>query len=62
VARQRAGRIRPTGRCQRPKFLRRATVPVVRIACYLKMGKYVEHIGGGAPVYLFVVLEYLTVE
>jgi len=26
------------------------------------MGKYVEHIGGGAPVYLFVVLEYLTVE
>ncbi len=36
--------------------------PVGRIARYLKKGKYAERVGGGAPVYLAAVLEYLTAE
>ncbi|CAD6204503.1 unnamed protein product [Miscanthus lutarioriparius] len=38
----------------------RLQFPVGRIARYLKMGKYAERMGGGAPVYLSVVLEYLA--
>lgn len=36
--------------------------PVGRIARYLKQGKYAERVGGGAPVYLSAVLEYLAAE
>jgi histone H2A len=36
--------------------------PVGRIARYLKQGKYSERVGGGAPVYLAAVLEYLAAE
>ncbi|KAL6622735.1 hypothetical protein ACP70R_018713 [Stipagrostis hirtigluma subsp. patula] len=36
--------------------------PVGRIARYLKAGKYAERLGGGAPVYLSAVLEYLAAE
>ncbi|KAF8699780.1 hypothetical protein HU200_010168 [Digitaria exilis] len=36
--------------------------PVGRVARYLKTGKYAERVGGGAPVYLSVVLEYLAAE
>ena len=36
--------------------------PVGRIARFLKAGKYVERVGGGAPVYLAAVLEYLAAE
>jgi hypothetical protein len=36
--------------------------PVGRIARYLKAGKYAERVGGGAPVYLSAVLEYLAAE
>ena len=36
--------------------------PVGRIARYLKTGKYTERVGGGAPVYLSAVLEYLAAE
>jgi histone H2A len=36
--------------------------PVGRIARYLKKGKYAERLGGGAPVYLASVLEYLAAE
>lgn len=36
--------------------------PVGRIARYLKKGKYADRMGGGAPVYLSAVLEYLTAE
>nr|GEW09578.1 histone H2AX-like [Tanacetum cinerariifolium] len=36
--------------------------PVGRIARFLKVGKYAERIGAGAPVYLAAVLEYLAVE
>ncbi|KAM0029251.1 putative transcription factor Hap3/NF-YB family [Helianthus debilis subsp. tardiflorus] len=36
--------------------------PVGRIARFLKAGKYAERVGVGAPIYLVVVLEYLTAE
>ncbi len=36
--------------------------PVGRIARYLKVGKYAERVGAGAPVYLAAVLEYLAAE
>lgn len=36
--------------------------PVGRIARFLKTGKYAERVGGGAPVYLAAVLEYLAAE
>ena len=36
--------------------------PVGRVARFLKTGKYAERVGGGAPVYLAAVLEYLAAE
>ena len=36
--------------------------PVSRIGRYLKKGRYAKRVGGGAPVYLASVLEYLTAE
>ena len=36
--------------------------PVGRIASHLKKGRYAQRIGGGAPVYLAAVLEYLAAE
>ncbi|KAG6525799.1 histone H2A.6-like [Zingiber officinale] len=36
--------------------------PVGRIARFLKIGKYAERVGAGAPVYLASVLEYLAAE
>ncbi|KAG0478136.1 hypothetical protein HPP92_012855 [Vanilla planifolia] len=36
--------------------------PVGRIARFLKVGKYADRIGHGAPVYLAAVLEYLAAE
>ena len=36
--------------------------PVGRIARFLREGRYAARIGGGAPVYLSAVLEYLAAE
>ena len=36
--------------------------PVGRIASHLKKGRYAKRVGGGAPVYLAAVLEYLAAE
>jgi len=36
--------------------------PVGRVARFLKKGKYSDRLGGGAPVYLASVLEYLAAE
>ena len=36
--------------------------PVGRIGRFLKKGKYAARVGGGAPVYLAAILEYLTAE
>ena len=38
------------------------TFPVGRIGRFLKEGKFADRIGGGAPVYLAAVLEYLAAE
>ncbi|KAG6975243.1 hypothetical protein JG688_00002574 [Phytophthora aleatoria] len=34
--------------------------PVGRVARYLKKGRYAQRVGGGAPVYMAAVLEYLA--
>ncbi|RHY00974.1 hypothetical protein DYB36_014459, partial [Aphanomyces astaci] len=36
--------------------------PVGRVARFLKKGRFSQRIGGGAPVYLAAVLEYLCAE
>ncbi|CAH0486345.1 hypothetical protein KXD40_001667 [Peronospora effusa] len=36
--------------------------PVGRVARYLKKGRYAQRTGGGAPVYMAAVLEYLCAE
>ena len=36
--------------------------PVGRVARYLRKGRYAARIGGGAPVYLAAVMEYLSAE
>ncbi|KAI3703845.1 hypothetical protein L1987_74041 [Smallanthus sonchifolius] len=36
--------------------------PVGRVARFLRTGKYADRIGGGAPVYLAAVMEYLAAE
>ncbi|KAK9272593.1 hypothetical protein L1049_002967 [Liquidambar formosana] len=36
--------------------------PVSRIARYLKKGRYAQRLGGGAPIYMAAVLEYLAAE
>jgi histone H2A len=36
--------------------------PVGRISRFLRKGRYADRLGGGAPVYLAAVLEYLTAE
>jgi len=38
------------------------TFPVGRIARHLKKGRFAKRVGGGAPVYVAAVLEYLTAE
>jgi len=36
--------------------------PVARVGRYLKQGRYGKRLGGGAPVYMAAVLEYLAAE
>ncbi|KAB2616172.1 histone H2AX-like [Pyrus ussuriensis x Pyrus communis] len=36
--------------------------PVGRVARFLKTGRYAQRVGGGSPVYLSAVLEYLAAE
>ena len=38
------------------------TLPVARIGRYMKKGRFSQRIGGGAPVYMAAVLEYLCAE
>ena len=38
------------------------TFPVGRSSRFLRQGRYAQRIGGGAPVYMAAVLEYLTAE
>ncbi|KAL5065966.1 hypothetical protein RYX36_027703, partial [Vicia faba] len=55
------------GKPKAAKFVSRSSkaslqLPVGRIARFLKVGKYDERVGVDAPIYLSVVLEYLTAE
>ena len=36
--------------------------PVGRVSRYLRKGRYASRVGGGAPVYLAAVMEYLSAE
>ena len=36
--------------------------PVGRVSRYLRKGRYAPRVGGGAPVYMAAVLEYITAE
>ena len=36
--------------------------PVGRVARYLRKGRYAARVGGGAPVYLAAIMEYLSAE
>ena len=38
------------------------TFPVGRISRFLRKGRYAKRVGGGAPVYMAAVLEYLSAE
>ena len=38
------------------------TFPIGRIARYMKEGGYAKRIGGGAPIYMSCILEYLSAE
>ena len=38
------------------------TFPVGRVSRFLRQGRYAKRVGGGAPVYLAAVLEYLCAE
>ena len=38
------------------------TFPVGRVSRFLRQGRYAKRVGGGAPVYLAAVLEYITAE
>ena len=56
-----------TGRKQKAKGSSRSAkaglqFPVGRIGRFLKKGRYAKRIGGGAPVYMAAVLEYLVAE
>ncbi|KAI0507473.1 hypothetical protein KFK09_013598 [Dendrobium nobile] len=62
-----AGRGKPIGLSQSKKSSSRSSkaglqFPVGRISRFLKTGRYAERVGGGAPVYLAAVLEYLSAE
>uniref|UniRef100_A0A7S0TF74 Histone H2A n=1 Tax=Elphidium margaritaceum TaxID=933848 RepID=A0A7S0TF74_9EUKA len=58
------GKGKNTGRATAASRSSRAGLqfPVGRIARYMKQGGYAQRIGGGAPVYVAAVLEYLTAE
>lgn len=38
------------------------TFPVGRVSRFLRQGRYAKRVGGGAPVYMAAVLEYLCAE
>lgn len=52
------GRKKPTTRSE----LAGLTFPVGRIFRFLKQGSYAQRIGGGAPVYMAAVMEYICAE
>ena len=57
-AKGKSGKAKPLSRSERSGL----QFPVGRIHRFLKNGNYCERIGGGAPVYLAAVMEYLVAE
>lgn len=62
-----SGKDKCPGRAKGSKSLSRSAraglqFPVGRVGRYLRRGRFASRIGGGAPVYLAAVLEYLTAE
>ena len=56
------GRGKKTGKATSRSAKAGLQFPVGRIARYLKKGGYATRVGGGAPVYMAAVLEYLAAE
>lgn len=56
------GRGKPTGKSVSRSTKAGLQFPVGRVGRFLKRGRYAKRVGGGAPVYLASVLEYLTAE
>jgi histone H3/H4 len=56
------GKKGPTGKSQSRSARAGLQFPVGRISRFLRKGRYGARIGGGAPVYLSAVLEYLSAE
>jgi histone H2A len=56
------GRGKKTGKATSRSSKAGLQFPVGRIARYLKKGGYATRVGGGAPVYMAAVLEYLAAE
>ena len=56
------GRGKATGKSSTRSQKAGLQFPVGRVGRFLKNGKYAARVGGGAPVYLAAVLEYLCAE
>jgi histone H2A len=56
------GRGKATGKSSTRSAKAGLQFPVGRVGRFLKNGKYAARVGGGAPVYLAAVLEYLCAE
>lgn len=56
------GRGKSSGKSQSRSSKAGLQFPVGRVARYLKKGRYSQRVGGGAPVYLAAVMEYLCAE
>lgn len=56
------GRGKKTGKSTSRSVKAGLQFPVGRIARYLKRGGFAKRVGGGAPVYMAAVLEYLAAE
>ena len=56
------GKAKASGKSQTRSSRAGLQFPVGRVGRYLKKGQYARRIGGGAPVYVAAVMEYLTAE
>jgi histone H2A len=56
------GKAKAAGKSQTRSARAGLQFPVGRISRFLRKGRYAARVGGGAPVYLAAVLEYLTAE
>ena len=57
-----SGRGKAAGKSQSRSSRAGLQFPVGRVSRYLRRGRYAARVGGGAPVYLAAVMEYLSAE